>query len=50
MPKDWKRLDRFWKETRDKDKKERKPPAGKKKQKSRLKLSIPSRKKRTHPQ
>jgi hypothetical protein len=50
MPKDWKKPDRFWKEAKDEEKKEEKPPAKKKRRKSKLKLSIPSKKKHTHPQ
>jgi hypothetical protein len=49
MPKDWKKPDRFWKKTEEKEKKEEKPAAEQKKRKSKLKLSIPSKKKRTHP-
>lgn len=49
MPKDWKKPDRFWKKTGDEEKKEEKPPAAKKKRKSKLKLSIPSKKKHAHP-
>jgi hypothetical protein len=46
MPKDWKKPDRFWKESKEEKKKGEKPPAEKKKRKSKLKLSIPSKKKR----
>jgi hypothetical protein len=46
MAKDWKKPDRFWKKSEEKDKKEGKPLEGKKKKKSKLKLSIPSKKKR----
>jgi hypothetical protein len=49
MPKDWKKPDRFWKKTKDEEKKEEKPPVEKKKRKFKLKLSIPSKKKRAHP-
>jgi len=49
MPKDWKKPDRFWKKNKDEEKKEEKPPAKKKKRKSKLKLSIPSKKKHTPP-
>ena len=49
MPKDWKKPDRFWKEAKDEEKNEDRPPLQKKKKKLRLKLSIPSKKKRTHP-
>lgn len=45
MPKDWKKPDRFWKETKDDGKKEEKSPEEKKKKKLKLKLSIPSKKK-----
>ncbi len=49
MPKDWKKPDRFWKKTKDEDKKGEKLPKGKKGRKSKLKLIIPSKKKHTHP-
>jgi hypothetical protein len=45
MPKDWKKPDRFWKEKKDAEKNEEPAAAPKKKKKSRLKLSIPSKKK-----
>ena len=48
MPKDWKKPERFWKKTKDEEKDEGKPHAVTKKKKSKLKLSIPSKKKRTH--
>ena len=47
MPKDWKKPDRFWKKTRDEEKTKGGSPAETKKKKSKLKLSIPSKKKRT---
>lgn len=47
MPKDWKKPDRFWKKTKDEEKNEGRSPAVTKKKKSKLKLSIPSKKKRT---
>jgi hypothetical protein len=45
MPKDWK-PDRFWKKAGDAEKKEGRPPAETKKKKAKLKLSIPSKKRR----
>ena len=44
MPKDWKKPDRFWKESKE-EKNEAPPPEVKKKKKPKLKLSIPSKKK-----
>jgi hypothetical protein len=45
MTKDWKKPDRFWKKPKDEEKKEEKPPVEKKKPESKLKLSIPAKRK-----